>query len=48
MIGSVFNSNTEKELTGENIVLYNNGKSKWFTKSALMKEYFPTVDLKRI
>lgn len=44
--GSVFNSNTEKELTGENIVLYNNGKSKWFTKSALMKEYFPTVDLK--
>ena len=44
--GSVFNSNTEKELTGENIVLYNNGKSKWFTKSALMKEYFLTVDLK--
>ena len=44
--GSVFNKNTEKELTTENIVLYNNGKTKWFTKSALMKEYFPTVDLK--
>lgn len=44
--GSVFNRNTEKELTTENIVLYNNGKTKWFTKSALMKEYFPTVDLK--
>nr|DAV75831.1 MAG TPA: homing endonuclease [Caudoviricetes sp.] len=44
--GSVFNKNTEKELTGEKIVLYNNGKTKWFTKSALMKEYFPTVDLK--
>ena len=44
--GSVFNKNTEKELTGEKIVLYNNGKTKWFTKSILMKEYFPTVDLK--
>lgn len=44
--GSVFNRNTEKELTTEKIVLYNNGKSKWFTKSALMREYFPTVDLK--
>jgi hypothetical protein len=44
--GSIFNKNTEKELTGEKIVLYNNGKTKWFTKSALMKEYFPTVDLK--
>lgn len=44
--GSVFNRNTEKELTTENIVLYNNGKTKWFTKSALMKEYFPTIDLK--
>lgn len=44
--GSVFNKNTEKELTTENIVLYNNGKTKWFTKSALMKKYFPNVDLK--
>ena len=44
--GSVFNRDTEKELTTEKIVLYNNGKTKWFTKSTLMKEYFPTVNLK--
>lgn len=44
--GSVINRDTEKELTTEKIVLYNNGKTKWFTKSTLMKEYFPTVNLK--
>lgn len=44
--GTIVNRTTDKELTSENIVLYNNGKTKWFTKSALMREYFPTVDLK--
>ena len=44
--GTIVNRTTDKELTSESIVLYNNGKTKWFTKSALMREYFPTVDLK--
>lgn len=44
--GTVVNRTTDKELTTDSVLLYNNGKAKWFTKSALMREYFtPTVDL---
>lgn len=43
--GTIVNRTTNKELTSDSVLLYNNGRAKWFTKSALMKEYFPAVDL---
>lgn len=43
--GTIVNSSTGKELTTDSVILYNNGRAKWFTKSALMREYFPAVDL---
>lgn len=43
--GTIVNSSTGKELTTDSVLLYNNGRAKWFTKSALMREYFPAVDL---
>lgn len=43
--GTIVNSSTDKELTTDSVLLYNNGRAKWFTKSALMREYFPAVDL---
>lgn len=44
--GTIINDPADRVINGENICLYNNGKTKWFTRSSLMKEYFPTVDLK--
>lgn len=44
--GTIVNRTTDKELTTEKIALYNKGRVKWFSKSALMREYFPTIDLK--
>lgn len=44
--GTIVNRTTGKELTSDSVLLYNNGRAKWFTKSALMREYFPAVDLK--
>lgn len=43
--GTIVNRTTDKELTTDSVLLYNNGRAKWFTKSALMREYFPAVDL---
>lgn len=43
--GAIVNRTTDKELTTDSVLLYNNGRAKWFTKSALMREYFPAVDL---
>lgn len=43
--GTIINDPADRVINGENICLYNNGKTKWYTRSALMKEYFPTVDL---
>lgn len=43
--GTIVNRVTDKELTTDSVLLYNNGRAKWFTKSALMREYFPAVDL---
>lgn len=43
--GTIVNRTTGKELTSDSVLLYNNGRAKWFTKSALMREYFPAVDL---
>lgn len=43
--GTIVNSNTGKELTRDTVLLYNNGETKWFTKPALIKEYFPNVNL---
>lgn len=43
--GTIVNRFTDKELTSDSVLLYNNGRAKWFTKSALMREYFPAVDL---
>lgn len=43
--GTIVNSSTGKELTTDSVLLYNNDRAKWFTKSALMREYFPAVDL---
>lgn len=43
--GTIVNRTTDKELITDSVLLYNNGRAKWFTKSALMREYFPAVDL---
>lgn len=43
--GTIVNRITGKELITDSVLLYNNGRAKWFTKSALMREYFPAVDL---
>lgn len=43
--GTIVNRTTGKELITDSVLLYNNGRAKWFTKSALMREYFPAVDL---
>ena len=43
--GTIVNRTTGKELTSDSVLLYNNGRAKWFTKSTLMREYFPAVDL---
>lgn len=43
--GTIINDPADRVINGENICLYNNGKTKWYTRSALMKEYFPAVDL---
>lgn len=43
--GTIINDPADRVINGENICLYNNGETKWYTRSALMKEYFPTVDL---
>lgn len=44
--GTIVNTRNGSILNGEHIALYNKGRVKWFTKPALMKEYFPTIDLK--
>lgn len=44
--GTIVNTRNGSILNGERIALYNKGRVKWFTKPALMKEYFPTIDLK--
>lgn len=44
--GTIINTHNDSILNGERIALYNKGKVRWFSKSALMKEYFPTIDLK--
>lgn len=44
--GTIVNTRNNTILNGERIALYNKGRVKWFSKSVLMKEYFPTVDLK--
>lgn len=44
--GTIINTRNDSILNGERIALYNKGRVKWFSKSVLMKEYFPTVDLK--
>lgn len=43
--GTIVNRITGKELITDSVLLYNNGRAKWFTKSALMREYFPAVNL---
>lgn len=43
--GTIINDSADKVMNGDRFCLYNNGKTKWFTRPALMKEYFPTVDL---
>ena len=43
--GTIVNRTTGKELITDSVLLYNNGRAKWFTKSALMREYFPAVNL---
>ena len=44
--GTIVNTRNGSILNGEHIALYNKGRVKWFSKSVLMKEYFPTIDLK--
>lgn len=44
--GTIINTHNNSILNGERIALYNKGRVKWFSKSVLMKEYFPTIDLK--
>lgn len=44
--GTIVNTRNGSILNGERIALYNKGRVKWFSKSVLMKEYFPTIDLK--
>lgn len=44
--GTIVNTHNNSILNGERIALYNKGRVKWFSKSVLMKEYFPTIDLK--
>jgi NUMOD4 motif len=44
--GTIFNKKTNKVLTSDSINLLNGNKNRWITRSFLMKEYFPTVDLK--
>lgn len=44
--GIIINTHNNSVLNGERIALYNKGRVKWFSKSVLMKEYFPTIDLK--
>lgn len=44
--GTIINTHNNSVLNGERIALYNKGRVKWFSKSVLMKEYFPTIDLK--
>lgn len=43
--GTIVNTRNNTILNGERIALYNKGRVKWFSKSVLMKEYFPTVNL---
>ena len=43
--GTIINTHNNSILNGERIALYNKGRVKWFSKSVLMKEYFPTVNL---
>lgn len=43
--GIIINTHNNSILNGERIALYNKGRVKWFSKSVLMKEYFPTIDL---
>lgn len=43
--GTIINTNNNSILNGERIALYNKGRVKWFSKSVLMREYFPAVDL---
>lgn len=44
--GTIINDSADKVMNGDRFCLYNNGKTKWFTRPALMKEYFPVVNLK--
>jgi hypothetical protein len=43
--GTIVNTHNNSILNGERIALYNKGRVKWFSKSVLMEEYFPAVDL---
>ncbi len=43
--GTIINTHNDSILNGERIALYNKGRVKWFSKSVLMREYFPAVDL---
>lgn len=44
--GTIVNTRNGSILNSERIALYNKGRVKWFSKSILMEEYFPTIDLK--